>query len=148
MDTSTRRLAHYAFSLDSHHLTASTIHECRRRLIDAFGCAAAARAEPFCTGINQFSAQYYTGPYTARLWADGRKCSAVMAAFANGTALRYLDLSDTYMSLNGGHPSDMIGALVAVAEARHCDGAALACALVVSYEIYCSMCDAVALRDH
>ena len=64
------------------------------------------------------------------------------------TALQYLDYSDTYMSANAGHPSDMIGALVATAEARARNGAALIGAMVVAYEIYWVLCDAVALRDH
>jgi 2-methylcitrate dehydratase len=36
-----------------------------------------------------------------------------VAAFANTAAIRYLDFNDTYP---GGHPSDCLGALLALAE--------------------------------
>lgn len=147
MDLTTQRLARYAHTFELATLDEQILHECRLRLIDAASCAIAASREPFCEGIRGFAGRY-AGPQTARLWISGQPTSVEMAAFANGTATRYLDFSDTYMSLNAGHPSDMIGALVATAEALGRDGAALTAAMVVAYELYCGLCDAVALRDH
>jgi 2-methylcitrate dehydratase len=36
-----------------------------------------------------------------------------MAGFANGVMVRYLDCNDSYFSPGGGHPSDMIPAILA-----------------------------------
>lgn len=147
LDATTLRLARYAQSFDLGLLDAGSLHECRRRLIDAAACAVAAFDEPFCQGMAAFAGRF-AGPLMARLWGTSASSSIEMAAFANGTALRYLDYSDTYMSKNAGHPSDMIPALVATAEALGCTGEALMAALVVSYELYGGLCDAIALRDH
>ena len=147
MDPTTQRLAHYAHTFRLATLDAQSLHECRLRLLDAAASAIAAYREPFCEHIRGFASRF-AGPMNARLWGSGQRASLEMAAFANGTTLRYLDFSDTYMSRNAGHPSDMIGALVATAEAMDCDGAALTAAMVVAYELYCGLCDAVALREH
>jgi 2-methylcitrate dehydratase len=146
LDTTTQRLARYAHAFDLSTLDERSLHECRLRLVDAAACAIAAYREPFCEQVRSFAGRF-AGPLNARLWGSGAAASVEMAAFANGTALRYLDFSDTYMSRNAGHPSDMIGALVATAEAKGSSGAALTAAVVVAYELYCGLCDAVALRD-
>ena len=45
-----------------------------------------------------------------------------MTSFANGCMIRYLDYNDAYASSSGGHPSDVIAAILAIAEATGCDG--------------------------
>lgn len=145
MDATTRRLAHYAAKVRFDQLPCEAVHECRRRLIDSIACAAAAYPEPFCVRIRAFTGRH-AGTPSARVWGSGAQTSVEMAAFANGTMLRYLDYSDTYLGKAAGHPSDMIGALVAVAEAFNSDGASLVVATVVAYEIYCGLCDAIALQ--
>lgn len=145
-DDTLARLAHHVHAFDTQMLDERVLTECRRRVIDAAACAVAAREEPFVVRMQAFSGQF-AGPLMARVWGSGQRSSVEMAAFANGTAVRYLDLSDTYMSRNAGHPSDMIGGLVAVAESARRDGRSLVAAVVVAYEVYCGLCDAVALRD-
>lgn len=145
-DDTLTRLARYAHGFDIGALDERALNACRRRVIDAAACAAAAYAEPFVVRTQAFAGRF-AGPLMARIWGSGQRSSIEMAAFANGTALRYLDLSDTYMSKNAGHPSDMIGGLVAAAESTGRGGRALAAAVVVAYEIYCGLCDAVALRE-
>src|SRR3989442_13053337 len=81
------------------------------------------------------------------MWGSGPRNSIEMAAFANGTMLRYLDHSDTPFGKSAGHPSDMIGALVATAEAYERSGEALVAAIVAAYELYCGLCNAVALKS-
>ena len=46
-----------------------------------------------------------------------------MAAFANTTMIRCLDLNDDYFGKDGPHPSDLIGAVLAAASTAHADGA-------------------------
>ncbi|WP_306567697.1 MmgE/PrpD family protein [Aquabacterium sp.] len=147
MDKTLQRLAHFVHTARFEQLTPETVRECKRRLIDSVACAAAAYPEPFCERLRAF-AQQSQGTPSARIWGSGAATSLEMAAFVNGTMLRYLDFSDTYLSQSAGHPSDMIGGLVAVAEAHHLSGKALLNAIAVAYEIYCGLCDSVALQPH
>ena len=146
MDATTSKLARFAASARYEHLSASVVHDCRRRLIDSLACAAGAAGEPYCETIRSVARSHSATP-PARLWGSGERTSMEMAAFANGTQLRYLDFSDTFLGKSAGHPSDMIGALVAVAEAYRCDWAALATSIAVAYEVYCGLCDAVAMQS-
>ncbi|KWF24848.1 MmgE/PrpD family protein [Burkholderia pseudomultivorans] len=145
MDATTLRIARYAREADYTRLAPDAIHECRRRLVDSVACAAAASAEALCAGLRAFAARYSAVP-AARLWGSGQPTSPEMAAFVNGTMLRYVDYSDTVLAKTNGHPSDMIGGLVAVGEAFGCDGASLVTAIVVAYEVYCSLCASVPLQ--
>jgi 2-methylcitrate dehydratase len=74
------------------------------------------------------------------------KTSPEMAAFANGTMVRYLDYNDTYLSKEPAHPSDNIAPALALAEAQHATGHDLITAIVVGYEVQCRLCDAASLR--
>jgi 2-methylcitrate dehydratase len=146
MDATTQRIARYIAAAEFDRLPAEAVHECRRRIIDSVACAAAAYRESFCARIRTFASRYGGSP-GARIWGSGECTSIEMAAFANGTMLRYLDYSDTWLGKSNGHPSDMIGALVAVAEAFDRSGRDLVVAIVVAYELYCSLCDCVALAE-
>lgn len=147
LDATTRRLAGYAFDVDFNGLPELVVHETRRRIIDSIACAAAAYPEPFCQRTLEFAA-LYSGQPSARLWGSGQLTSIDMAAFANGTMVRYLDHSDTHYGKCGGHPSDMIAALIATAEAFQLGGQSLVTAIVVAYEIYCGLCNSVELKGH
>ncbi len=147
MDNTIQSLARFVFEADIRRMPPEAVHECKRRLIDSVACAAGAYSEPFCERIRSF-AQRYAGKPPSRIWGSGASTSMEMAAFANGTMLRYLDYSDTYLGKTAGHPSDMIAALVAVAEGCEADGSSLLAAIVVAYEVYCGLCDAVALAAH
>ena len=146
LDLTTRRLASYVVNAEFAILPAQAVHEARRRIVDSIACAAGAYLEPFCARTREF-ASMYSGTPQARIWGSGQRTSIEMAAFANGTMLRYLDHNDTHFGRSAGHPSDMIGALVATAEAYERSGEALVAAIVSAYEIYCSLCNAVALKS-
>lgn len=145
MDASLQRLACYVQRVSRDGVSSDALHAAKRRLIDSLGCAAAAFPEPFCQQLRKLGAAYSHSEYGARIWGTEHTTSLEMAALVNGTMLRYLDLSDTVLSRSNGHPSDMIGGLMAVAEARNATGFALLKAIVASYEIYVSLCDAVAM---
>lgn len=145
MDVTLARLARYIQEVSASDISPEALHAAKRRLIDSVACAAAAFPEPFCQQLRQFGAAYTHSQHHARIWGTGQSTTLEMAALVNGSLLRYLDLSDTVLSRSNGHPSDMIGALVAVAEALQCSGKLLLQAIVASYEIYVSLCDAVAM---
>lgn len=65
------------------------------------------------------------------------------AAFANTAAIRYLDFNDTYPA---GHPSDLIGALAAVAGITGASGEAFHRAVAASHEVYTRFAETVLIR--
>lgn len=141
MDKTIEHLAHYAAGCDFTSLTPEAVHEAKRRLIDSVACAAGAWDEPFCRSLQDMSG-YYAGTPSARIWGSGATTSTEMAGFVNGVMVRYLDCSDTWMAKGAGHPSDMIPTLVAAGEGWERSGPDLITAIVVAYEIYCSLCEA------
>ncbi len=74
--------------------------------------------------------------------------SAEWAAWANSTAVRELDFHDTFLSKEYAHPGDCIPPLLAVAQAKGADGAALMAAIVTSYEIHVALAQAISLHEH
>ena len=145
MDTTMQGLARLASETDFADLPELAIHEAKRRIIDSIACAAVASAEPFCAKVCKIAARY-SGYPAARIWGSDIRTSAEMAAFANGVMIRYLELNDTCLAKSAGHPSDMIGGLVSLAEGIEADGPSLLIAVVVAYEVYCGLCASVALH--
>jgi 2-methylcitrate dehydratase len=70
-----------------------------------------------------------------------------MAGFANGVMMRYLDCNDSYFSPGGGHPSDMIPAILAMADPLGCDGQTVITAIVLAYEVFCRLSDQVVVGE-
>ena len=56
-----------------------------------------------------------------------------MAAFWNTSMIRYTDYNDTF---TGGHPSDILGALIAVCGTNRISGLTLLSGIAVSYEVF------------
>lgn len=145
MDKTMQALARLAAETELADLPETAIHEAKRRIIDSIGCAAVASNQPFCGKIREIAARYDGRP-SARIWGSSIRSSVEMAAFANGVMIRYLELNDTCLAKSAGHPSDMIGGLVALAEGIEAEGPALLAAVVVAYEVYCGLCASVALQ--
>jgi 2-methylcitrate dehydratase len=138
-------LSHYAYSLRFTDLPKDVVHEAKRRVIDSLGCALGAYdAEP-CKIVRNTARSIKTGKGATVLGTSYRTLPE-LAAFANGTMVRYLDCNDTYLSKEPAHPSDNIPAVLAVAEAEGASGKDLITAIVLCYEIQCRLCDAASLR--
>ena len=145
MDQTTRDLAERVAAIRFETLSETVIHETKRRMLDSVACAAGAFDYPLSAKMREFAdRQRTTAP--ARVWFTGAPSTTDLAGLANGTMVRYLDLSDTILSKAAGHPSDMIPALVALAEATGASGKTLIAAIVAAYEVYGGLCDAVALQ--
>ncbi len=146
MDKTTRALADYVVNLEFSQLTASALHQAKRRLIDTLGCAAGGYdSEP--AAIARRIAARQQGEPAARIIGTGKRTSMEMAAFTNCVMARYLDYNDTYISVGSGHASDMIPACLAVAEAQNASGRDLLLSIVIAYEIYTGLADVVPLRN-
>ncbi|TAK97310.1 MAG: MmgE/PrpD family protein [Verrucomicrobia bacterium] len=69
------------------------------------------------------------------------------AAWANGVAVRELDMHDTFLAADYSHPGDNIPPLLAVAQQCGCTGAQLLRGLVVAYEIQMDLVRAICLHE-
>ena len=145
MDATTDRLVQYTLSVGASEISGAVAHECKRRLIDTLACAVAAYDVPLCQKARALAARS-TGTPPAHVWGCSSETTVDLAAFANGVMLRYLDLSDQYRVKTGGHPSDVIAPLLAVADAHAVSGKAVITAMALAYEVYCSFCETVAVK--
>jgi 2-methylcitrate dehydratase len=136
------QLAGYTSSIQYGDLDNATIETVKAHFIDALGCAIAAYGEA-PVRIARQAALAAQGPST--IIGSGRRTTPDLAAFANGTALRYYDLNDAYAGKETGHPSDNIAACLAVAEAQRSSGRELILAIALAYEIDCRLMDAAAI---
>jgi len=149
MDATTARLVDYTLETDFHALPAHTVHECKRRLIDSFACAVGAYAEPASAMARAVAKRYPANSETlaASVWGQPWQVMPEAATFANGTMLRFQDMSDTSLVKSRGHPSDVIAGVVAAGEAMHADGASVVAAVTIAYDLYCSFCEAIDIID-
>ncbi len=142
-----QRMIDYTAGLAYDELDADVVQHAKRRILDTIGGALAAYdAEP--VRIARSVAQPVSAGPAARIFGSLTVTSPEMAAFANGAMLRYLDINDTHRTVDGSHPSDNLGGLLAVAEANGCSGRDLILALTISYELQCRFVDSVPFNDN
>ena len=70
-----------------------------------------------------------------------------MAAFVNGTMVRYLDFNDSYNGKDIAHPSDNIPAVLAAAEAHGGSGREMIAAVALAYEVQAAWADSFHLAS-
>ncbi|MES2564687.1 MAG: MmgE/PrpD family protein [Pseudomonadota bacterium] len=146
MDETTRKLASYVAALTFDQLTPSAVHETKRRLVDAIGCAIGGYANEPAAIARRLAAQT-SGQPAARILGSSALTSIEMAAFTNTVMVRYLDCNDTYIAKGSGHPSDMIPACLAVADAHRIDGKTTLLAIAAAYEVFTALANVVVLRE-
>lgn len=143
--TLTERLSQFACSIRYSHLPPEVVHQVKRRVIDSLGCAAGAFSSKPVKVVVKLARTVATRP-GATILGTRHKSSLDLAAFANGTMVRYLDYNDSYFSQEVCHPSDNIAAALAVGEAMGSSGKEVIAAIVLGYEVACRLCDAASLR--
>ncbi len=70
------------------------------------------------------------------------------AAWANGTAVRELDMHDTFLAADFGHPGDNIPPILAVAQAAGKSGKELIRGIATAYEIQIDLIRSICLHEH
>jgi 2-methylcitrate dehydratase len=88
----------------------------RHCLMDSLGCALLALNYPEC---RRHMAPLVPGavlPGGARVPGTALELDPVQAAFCTGTLVRWLDFNDTWLAAEWGHPSDNLGAILALAD--------------------------------
>jgi 2-methylcitrate dehydratase len=79
--------------------------------------------------------------------ASGKRVSPEWAAWANGTAVRELDMHDTFLAADYSHPGDNIPPILAVAQTRERSGRELIRGLATGYEIQIDLVRAICLHE-
>ena len=80
--------------------------------------------------------------------AGGQRFDCEWAAWANGVAVRELDMHDTFLAADYSHPGDNIPPLLAVAQQTGRNGADLLRGILVAYEIQMDLVRAICLHEH
>jgi len=99
-------------SIDS----ALAIETARHCLLDTLGCGLEALEYPACTKLLGPLVPGTIAPRGARVPGTRYELDPVQAAFNIGAMIRWLDFNDTWLAAEWGHPSDNLGAILAVAD--------------------------------
>ncbi|MBF8224315.1 2-methylcitrate dehydratase [Halomonas sp. 328] len=115
-DPELQRIADYVldYRIDS-ELAWETARHC---LMDSLGCALLALRFPECTKHLGPLVEGTLVPQGARVPGTSLRLDPVKAAWDIGCLVRWLDYNDTWLAAEWGHPSDNLGAILAVAD--HC----------------------------
>jgi 2-methylcitrate dehydratase len=123
--------ARYALGLDYRMLPKEVIHRAKCCLLDALGCAIGAYESPGRPMVEKV-VKTFNGAEESTVIGSGLRTTAMNATLVNSFLVRYLDCNDVG---GGGHNSDSIPAILAVAEREKISGKDFLTSLVVSYEL-------------
>jgi 2-methylcitrate dehydratase len=137
-------LSGYAARLSNDDIDEATAHAAKVRVIDTLGALIGGFDGEPCRIARQVAARM---PQAGGATVIGTTLttSADLAAFVNGTTARYVEMNDVYHwpGSSGGHPSDVVMPILAAAESVRASGRDFITALVLGYEIYLRMSDAI-----
>ena len=125
------QFARYALSLNYEFLHQGVVHQYKRCLLDALGCAIEAYdapGRPICEAILQELGAQKRLPYLDLASAQARP----NAALVNSFLVRFLDYNDVGGS---GHNRDAILSILAISEREKILGWDFLTSLVISYEL-------------
>ena len=125
------KYARYALGLQYDMLPEAVVHQAKRCLLDALGCAIGAYEAPGRKIIEAFIDEQ-GGSAEATLFGSGKKSTLLNATLLNSFLVRYLDFNDCG---GGAHNSDSIPGILAVAEREGASGKDLLTSIVISYEL-------------
>ena len=130
----TRELADWVAGLRYEDVPEAVIAEAGRVLVDYLGeCLFVGGTKPWGQSIAAFCAENGGGQPEATIIATGKKTLASRAAMANGTMALGFEYADFG---SGSRPYPFaVTAPLALAEAEHRSGEALALAIVIGYEV-------------
>ncbi|MBI3043788.1 MAG: bifunctional 2-methylcitrate dehydratase/aconitate hydratase [Betaproteobacteria bacterium] len=115
----------------------------RCSLLDSIACAIEAVRHRDCLSLLGPHVPGTVVPNGSRVPGTSHRLDPVKAAFDTGTAIRWLDYNDSWFALEAGHPSDNLGAILAVADhlgqgpQPELDVKSVLDALIKAYEIQC-----------
>jgi 2-methylcitrate dehydratase len=104
------------YALDYRVESPLAIETARLCLMDSLACMYQALAHAACTKLLGPVVPGAVLPGGARVPGTAWELEPVQAAFNIGTLVRWLDFNDTWLAAEWGHPSDNLGAILAVAD--------------------------------
>lgn len=113
-DVELQKIADYV--LDYHIDSAEALDTARYCLMDTLGCGLLALRFPECTKHLGPLVEGTLVPHGARVPGTSFRMDPVKAAWDIGCIVRWLDYNDTWLAAEWGHPSDNLGAILAVAD--------------------------------
>ena len=125
------QFARYALGFTYQSLPQDVVHQAKRCLLDALGCAVGAYdapGRPICEDV----ARELGGTKESTVIGSGLRTTAPNATLVNSFMVRFLDYNDTG---GGGHNSDSIPAIIAISEREKAGGSDFLTSLVISYEL-------------
>ena len=136
-----RDLAQWACSLRFEDLSGEAIERARLFWFDSLGCALGGSQQEDAKILLAHHRQMAglgegergTGP--CRCFVSGLRTNPVDAAFLNSHMIRAMDYNDIYWKADPVHPSDILGAPLAICEFRGSSGRDLILATIIAYEI-------------
>jgi 2-methylcitrate dehydratase len=132
------QLADWTLGVRAEDLPQATIEQAKLLVLDTIGCGYASLDEESTRAMLETLADIGGTPQCT-LIGTTEKSSAPNAVLMNGSLCRILDLNDyvnTKSGQIGGHPSDNIPAALAAAELAGASGREIIASIVLSYEIY------------
>ena len=140
--TATARLAEFVVKTTLRDCPDAALAQVRRATLDSLGVTLAGATEP-AAALVRAVARAEGGVALCTVLGTGLRTSPTWAALANGTAGHAHDFDDTSFALMG-HPSvPLLAAILRSAEAEMADGAAVALAYVVGFEVSAALGAAV-----
>ncbi len=146
-DASIRQLASACSALTADVIPGQVMEDARLLIVDTLGTLVGGWDSPPARVAQELARGEIGTSKSARVLGEDFPSTVEMAAFANTVAARYLDYNDTYQGVGTGHPSDMLPALLSVAEAEHASGEELLVAAVTGYEAFGSIVKHIKIRD-
>jgi 2-methylcitrate dehydratase len=129
-----QRLAKIARSIRYEDLPKDVVHLTKRLILDSLGCVAGGFASAPAGAARKAIERMGGNPTSVVIGTKG-KTSPALAAFANGTALRYLDFNASYSGRDPSKMSGLVPAAIAGAEIEDRSGRDLIAALVAGAEV-------------
>lgn len=146
MDSTTAQLVAFARDFDDGRLTDDVVAAAVDRVVDSVACAIVGfESEPGRIAVE--SARHVSCDSPATIFGAGLRTTPELAAFANATMVRTYDWNDGMLAQGGGHPSDMIPAVIAVGESVHASGRDVLLGITLAYEILGSLGNAAPTRE-
>jgi 2-methylcitrate dehydratase len=125
------QFARYALALNYDLLPEQVVHQAKRCVLDALGCAIGAYDAPGRL-ICENTVKAIGGPPEATVFCSGLRTNALNASLVNSFLVRFLDYNDWG---GGGHNSDALASILAMAEREKSSGKDFLTSLVISYEL-------------
>ncbi len=140
MDQTVEALTDITLSVSYEQLSSEVVEFATRFLVDTLACAMGAYSAPPVEMGRRIAPDLRGSNESMKARAIGdseRETTLEAVSFVNSAMIRYLDLNDQYP---GGHPSDALGPVIALADLLDRSGRELIEATVALYEVYLRIC--------